>query len=144
MFNYFFDKDRDAHADTVRLFKEIAAGKYEAFTSDAVVDELKQAPEPKNTFMLALITEYDIEVLSVGKDAEKMADLYIQQKVIPKKSRTDGVHIAVASVNGLDYIVSLNFKHIIRIKTEQMTGAANALNGYRPIQFTTPMEIVTR
>ena len=127
----------------MKLFKEIAAGKYEAFTSDAVVDELKQAPAPKSALMLALLTEYDIEVLPVGNDADKLADFYIQNKAVPQKSRTDGVHIAVASVNGLDFIVSLNFKHIIRIKTEQLTGAVNALNGYRPIQFATPMEIVS-
>ena len=33
LFNFYFDTDREAHADTVKLFKEIAAGKYEAFTS---------------------------------------------------------------------------------------------------------------
>ena len=40
MFNYYFDEDRDAHADTVRLFEDIAAGKYAAFTSVYVIDEL--------------------------------------------------------------------------------------------------------
>ena len=34
LFNYYFDRDRDAHADTVKLFEEIAEGKYEAFTSE--------------------------------------------------------------------------------------------------------------
>jgi len=33
LFNYYFDEDRDAHADTVRLFEDIAAEKYEAYTS---------------------------------------------------------------------------------------------------------------
>jgi hypothetical protein len=33
IFNFYIDADRDAHADTVLLFEEIAAGKYEAFTS---------------------------------------------------------------------------------------------------------------
>jgi len=41
MFNYYFDEDRDiAHQSTVRLFKDIAVGKYEAFTSRYVVNEL--------------------------------------------------------------------------------------------------------
>jgi len=34
LFNYYFEPGRDAHADTVRLFKEIAAGKYEACTKE--------------------------------------------------------------------------------------------------------------
>ena len=33
LFNYFYDSERDAHTDTVALFKEIQAGKYEAYTS---------------------------------------------------------------------------------------------------------------
>ena len=33
MFNYYFDTERDAHSDTVKLFEEIRAGKYQAFTS---------------------------------------------------------------------------------------------------------------
>ena len=44
LFNYYFDKDRDAHADTVTLFEECASGKYEAFTSVYVIDELEDAP----------------------------------------------------------------------------------------------------
>ena len=33
LFNFYVDQERDAHADTVRLFEDIAAGKYEAYTS---------------------------------------------------------------------------------------------------------------
>ena len=36
---------------------------------------------------------------------------------------SDASHIAVASVNALDMIVSLNFRHIVREKTIKMTGA---------------------
>jgi predicted nucleic acid-binding protein len=36
VFNYYFEKERDAHADTVMLFEEIKAGKYRAFTSEPV------------------------------------------------------------------------------------------------------------
>ena len=40
IFNYYFEKERDfLHTDTVKLFEEIRANKYEAYTSDAVIDE---------------------------------------------------------------------------------------------------------
>jgi len=45
LFNHYFDEDRDlAHESTVIPFKEIAMGKYKAFTSSYVLDELEQAP----------------------------------------------------------------------------------------------------
>ena len=62
LFNFYLDKDRDAHADTVTLFNEVASGKYEAFTSTYVTDELEKAPEEKRNKMLSLITEYNIAV----------------------------------------------------------------------------------
>ena len=61
MFNFYIGEERDAHADTIKLFKEIGAGKYEAFTSRYMIDELENAPEAKCDKMLNLILEYDIQ-----------------------------------------------------------------------------------
>jgi len=142
LFNFYFDKDRDAHADTVRLFAEIAAGKYEAYTSGAVVDELMKAPTEKQVAMMTLIDEYPITVLDVDEEAEALADMYVDEEIIPLKYRTDGVHIAVATVNDLDFIISMNFRHIVKVKTERMACAINVLHGYRPIEIISPMEAI--
>jgi len=42
LFNYYFEKDRDFQAYVKALFAEIAEGKHEAFTSDAVVDKFEK------------------------------------------------------------------------------------------------------
>jgi len=103
LFNHYFDEDRGlAHTSTISLFKEIAAGKYEAFTSGAVIEELVKAATEKYEKMFALIGEYNIAILTVSEEAEKLADIYVSENVIPEKYRTDGVHIAVAAVNNMD------------------------------------------
>ena len=140
LFNYYFDKDRDAHADTVKLFMEIAEGKYEAFTSSAVVDELENAPNPKKDMMLALIDQYPITPLRVNDAANELADIYVAKKIVPARYRTDGVHIAVATAYGLDYIVSMNFQHIVKPKVKRLANAVNFAKGYRPIEIINPME----
>ena len=143
LFNFYVDEDKgDAHAETVRLFKEIAANKYEAYTSDYVVDELERAPEAKRDKMISLLTEYGIKVLEPDTAASKLADIYVAEGVIPLKYRTDGLHIAIATVNGLDMIISMNFQHIVKRKTVKMTGAINILNGYQAIEIYSPMEVV--
>ena len=142
LFNYYFDTDRDAHADTVTLFKEIAARKYEAYTSDAVLGELAKAPAEKRDAMLALVGEYNISVLQVTEEARRLADVYISAGIIPQKYRTDGIHIAVATIHEADIIVSMNFQHIVKLKTMQMTRVINTLNGYHPIEIRTPMEVI--
>jgi len=142
LFNYYLDKGRDAHADTVKLFAEIATGKYEAFTSTYVTDELGNAPQPKRDKMMGIITRYDIAVLAPTDEAARMADLYVAEGVVPRKFRTDGLHIAIATVNALDMIVSLNFKHIVKRRTILATGKINVLNGYHAVEIYSPMEVV--
>jgi predicted nucleic acid-binding protein len=141
--NSFFDDDRGfAHDATRILFEEIAAGKYEAFTSGAVIEELSRAPSEKYTAMFALIEKYNISVLSVSEEAEALADIYVSEGIIPLKYRTDGVHIAVATENEIDIILSMNFQHIVKLKTIRMTSAINILRGYSRIEIASPMEVV--
>ena len=143
MFNFYVDEDRGfAHADTVKLFKEIAAGKYEAYTSAYVLDELEQAPMEKRDKMMRLLTEYNVSVLTYNEEASSLANVYVEEGVIPLKFRTDGIHIAIASVNDLDMVVSMNFQHIVKRKTKIATGSINALKGYRAVEIYNPMEVV--
>jgi len=143
LFNFYFDEDRGfAHDSTVSLFKEIAAGKYEAFTSRFVIDELNNAPEAKREKMLSLILEHGIPILETDDEAVRIANLYIEEKIIPLKYRTDVLHIAIATVNDLDMIISMNFQHIVKRKTKIGTGNINALNGYRAVEIYAPMEVV--
>jgi len=144
MFNYYFDNERDAHADTVKLFEEIRVGKYQAFTSTYATGELSRAPEEKFVKMMGLIEEYEITILDPSDDAVKLAALYQEQGILPARSKTDALHIAIASVNDLDMILSLNFEHIVRKKTVVMTGSLNTQLGYRPIDIRSPMEVVDR
>ena len=142
LFNFYIDEGREAHADTVKLFKEIAAGKYEAYTSGTVIEELAKASSEKYENMFSLIGEYSIMVLSVSEEAEKLADIYVAEGIIPHKYRTDGVHIAVATANELDMIISMNFQHIVKRKTILTTSKINNLHGYRAIEIYSPMEVV--
>ena len=142
MFNYYFDADRDAHGDTVKLFEEVRAGKYEAYTSFYVIDELEIADEPKRSNMLSLINEYGVTILPDNKEAERLAALYVKEGIIPAKYLFDCLHIATATINDLDYVFSLNFKHINKIKTKTMTSNVNIREGYKPVIIASPMEVI--
>jgi len=107
-----------------------------------VIDELSNAPEAKRDKMLNLILEFDIPILEPNDEAAKLAEIYVAEGVIPQKYRTDGLHIAVATVNDLDMIISMNFQHIVKRKTKMLTGNINALNGYRAVEIYNPMEVV--
>ena len=142
LFNYYFEPEREAHTDTVRLFDEIKQGKYEAFTSTAVVEELEKAPEKKRDCMVALLNKSPIVVLPITDEIKALAEQYIAAEILPRNSLTDARHIAAATVNDMGIIVSLNFKHIVRLKTVEMAGLVNLRAGYKSIGICSPMEIV--
>ena len=143
LFNFYVDKDRGfAHESTIALFKEIAIGKYEVFTSDYVIDELQRASKEKQDKMLRLISEYGVLVLSYNNDAAELADKYIAEGAIPATHKTDALHIAVSAVNDLDMIISMNFQHIVKRKTKYITSVINVLNGYRAVEILSPMEVI--
>lgn len=142
MFNYYFDRERDAHPYTKNLFEEVKSGKYLAYTSVYVITELLKAPEDKRSLMLGLIREYDIVTLDRSDEAERLAGMYTREGVIPERFKMDAVHIAVTTVYDLDMILSLNFKHIVKKKTMDLTALVNVREGYRRVGIFTPMEVV--
>ena len=142
IFNYYFDTERDGHADTVRLFEKIKAGEHEAYTSEYAAGELLYAPEPKQSKMLALLDEYNITVLPITDESNQFADLYVSENIIPARFRLDGAHIAIACIHGLDCLLSYNFQHINRIKTKLLTEKINHEKGYKGIVICTAKEVL--
>ena len=142
VFNYYFDSERDGHADTVRLFEKIRLGYYQAYTSGYTVEELLDAPEPKRSKMMALIDEHDVEILSVTEKTNMLADIYVEQGVVPSRFRLDGAHIAIASIHGLDCVISYNFQHINRVKAKFLAERVNHENGYKTAVICTAKEVL--
>ena len=77
VFNYYFDEDRLGHEDVLKLFEAIKAGKYEAYTSKYVVQELENAKEPKRSKMLSLIENYKPKVLENSSKVKHLGQLYL-------------------------------------------------------------------
>ena len=67
---------------------------------------------------------------------------YVAEGVVSEKYFTDAIHIAVATVNDLDFVVSLNFQHIVKRKTMTMTEGINIREGYKRIGIHSPTEVI--
>jgi predicted nucleic acid-binding protein len=142
VFNYFFDKERKGHADTVHIFEAIGRGEYEAYTSTYVTFELERCHEPKRTNMLALIEKFGITILLTDDEVARMARIYVREGVVPVRYRLDGAHIAIATVHSLDGILSFNLQHINNDKTKELTASVNAREKYRGLFIATPGEVL--
>ena len=142
VFNYYFDEDREGHEDVVRLFEAIREGQFEGYVSSYVSDELMAAPEPKRSAMLSLVDEYGIIAIERTAKARYMAGIYRQEGVIPKSQEFDSLHVATATVYGLDCLVSYNFAHINRAKTMLLAANVNRREGYGEVIICTAGEVL--
>lgn len=144
VFNYYFPEgvDEDDNLDTIELFREIKKGNFLAFYSEIAVVEIDRCSEPKRSKMLELIDEYQIKPVSSYENAERLAMIYLNEKVIPVAKRNDALHLALTTVNGLDTLVSWNCEHIVRFKVRRLINLLNEANGYRRIDLNTPREVI--
>jgi len=142
IFNRFLEKDREYNIETIRLFEKIQKNEVEAFSSAYVIEELDKAHEPKRTEMLNLIQKYNITILEINQKALDLSEIYVEMGIIPMKFKIDGIHIAMAAINDMDCIVSLNFSHINRIKTKLATEIIHRMKGYNNPIICTPMEVI--
>lgn len=143
VFNFIFADDApDRRRDAVKLFAEIQEGKYVPFTSQYVERELFECSEPKRGKMLDLFDQYDIRVLPISEEAELLADIYIEEGMVSPRYRFDAIHIAMASIHDVDFIVSYNFKHIVKRKTVMIAESINLREGYRRVGIFSPTEVI--
>ena len=79
-----------------------------------------------------------IPVLPVVTEAVQLADTLIAKKAVPKEYRDDAMHIAIAAVYGLDYLVSWNFKHITNAHMIPKIKEVCLNEGYKCAEICTP------
>ena len=142
VFNWYFEPERDFYKDTHQLFDEIAAGKFEAYASEYVVEELLRTQGPKRDDMLVLLNKSCATVFDRSAETDALAQQYVEHNVISEKHSYDRAHLACAAVNGMNAIVSFNFAHINRLWTKEKAEWVNRLNGYPGVQIVLPMEVI--
>lgn len=112
-----------------------------ADVSNLTLKELKQAPEKVRKKFDEIPKEH-IEFVGFTEEAEELAQKYIDAEVISANHLLDAEHIAVATVEKADIVVSWNFKHIVNIHKIRGFNSVNLKEGYQLIEIRTPMEVI--
>ena len=82
----------------------------------------------------------DTQYIDLSEAAIDLANEYISEKVVGLTSYADCLHIALATINRADYLVSWNFKHIVNIQRIIGYNAINIKNGYKKLEIRSPLE----
>lgn len=111
---------------------------YQVFVSELTIKEINAAQnEELRHNLLELMKDFDC-LSTEDEEVRMLAEEYVLRGIIPVKYVTDAIHIAVATVNSLDILISWNYEHIVKLKTKRGVNAINALLGYNPIEIIDP------
>jgi predicted nucleic acid-binding protein len=125
-------------ADTIKLWEDIYAGIYEVCVSNVTIDEIDDCPEPKRTFMFSKLAEIKYTHLEANNESTQLSKLYFSVGGLPPKSKEDAQHIAIATVNDCDIILSWNFKHIVNLRAMRAVEEVNRQRHYKTIHILSP------
>jgi predicted nucleic acid-binding protein len=84
----------------------------------------------------------DLPVLAVSQGAEDLARGLVAGGAVPSTEPEDALHIALAVVNGIEYLVTWNFKHIANAAVRSKIHRACVAEGYDPCTICTPEELL--
>lgn len=123
------------------LFEEFKTGKKIAVISDVTLDEIENARQEIRD-LLKLIPEDSKEYVLNDEEAENLADAYLKEGAITKKFHEDALHIAIATINKVDVLVSWNFRHIVNLDRIKKYNGVNLKHGYMILEIRNPREIL--
>lgn len=126
---------------TRQFFARIEAKEYLIYFSEVNETELVLAPKEVKEVKLKIPREC-LRYLEIDNETEQLAQSYISEKALGKASANDAYHIALASVNRLDCLVSWNFKHIVNFDKIKQFNSINLKLGYPLIDIRTPLEFL--
>jgi predicted nucleic acid-binding protein len=129
-------------AEQTRPFwNAVQIGEIVVIASDVLKDELEGAPQHVRDFFDSL-SESHIERVVSTDESDTLAERYITEKVVGQSSLADCKHIALATINRADMLVSWNFKHIVNINRIRGYNSVNMRLGYPTIEIRTPYEVI--
>jgi len=113
--------------------------RFELLISQAVLDEASRGDADVAARRMALLAE--IAVLTIGDDVIEFAAQLLRRRVVPAKAQSDALHIAVAAVNHVAYLMTWNCAHIANAAVRgKIEGACRAAGLQAPI-ICTPEEL---
>jgi hypothetical protein len=83
---------------------------YEIYISALVIQEASRGDKEAAKKRLRAVSH--IPVLEITQNVQEVAQLLINENAVSSEFEEDALHIAVASINGMDFLLTWNFSHI--------------------------------
>lgn len=85
---------------------------------------------------------HGLPLIEPDERAGALAERLLREVPLPKKAAVDAAHIAVATVSGMDYLLTWNFNHIANAALRDRIERVCRSSGYKPPVICTPEELL--
>ena len=117
-----------------------AQGRFTLYVSQAVLSEAAKGDVKAAEARRRVLD--GIDDLNVSAEAIELAASLVKYRVLPERAAVDALHVSVAAVHGMDYLVTWNCKHLANAFLRDKMANALRAAGYRPPVICTPEELM--
>ena len=137
VFGGYYDEEFSIH--TISLFKQIGERRFQVLLSSITLMELEKEPIDVQS-LVDILPPQNVELFEVSDAALRLANKYIQEKVIGDKNLNDCLHISLATIKKADFLISWNFKHVVNVNRIRGYNVVNLREGYDTLDIRSPRE----
>ena len=128
-----------AHQELTNEWWENRKRRFDLYVSQLVIQEVKSGDKEAARKRLGFLEP--IPLLELNDKVISLARI-LMNEAIPPKAVEDALHIAVAAIHGMDYLLTWNCKHIANAEKEHAIAEVCRSNNYEPPIICTPEELM--
>jgi len=129
-----------ARQETTRELWPVLTHRFDRYVSMMVLMEINKGdPTAVDERKKAIL---DVPILDITQESEFLAEAILREGLIPERFGEDSLHIALASVNGMDYLLTWNFRHLNNALTKTHIERFVEKQGYIPPVVCSPDELL--
>ena len=110
------------------------------YASEVVLDEAAKGDTAIASQRLDLLQS--LMLLNLTEEAIELSREFLKQSILPPKASNDALHIALATVYGLDYLLTWNCKHMANAQIQKKLSQISSQLGYELPVICTPYELM--
>lgn len=128
------------HQQLTHEWWQTARPSFAAVSSQLVAREAGAGDSEAAAARLTFLT--GLTLLEISEEALTLTQRLLQSKAIPQEFPEDALHVAVAVVNGIEYLLTWNYKHLANAGMRSKIEATCRELGYEAVVICTPEELM--
>ena len=129
-----------AHQEITRDWWATQRGEFDLYVSDAVRQEATM--DDSEAAIQRLVWVDSMPTLEIRSEALALSMALIKATALPAKAEVDALHIAIAAYEGMDFVLTWNFKHIANAQQASKVRQVCATFGVKCPQLCSPLELL--